>query len=278
MSNIQIALDTINNSGLSLEDLEKFFTIHKGKMVYLPLNIPTTDHHHIVFKQECIKHFCNNLSMIRGWYIKGWCSSHQVIDFHKANDLWFIFDILKNNPERFLTLITAAGISIPLYNGNLDLATINVFIRKLTFSRLIGLYAASFDKRLLANSMNDKVFVDQGGNRLLIKQQNGLVRISERGLQEKIVNPRDSRLGQAPVLDNEGKYTNMLYYEEISKNVKPGFFTAPINRVPNTTPEELATYMVCLDYMDHMHSQRIQAIKSYGILKQHAPDILANLT
>lgn len=66
MTNTQIALDTIVNSGISLEDLKKFFTMHNGNIVYLPLNtLPIYDHHHIVFKQECIKHFCNNMSIIR---------------------------------------------------------------------------------------------------------------------------------------------------------------------------------------------------------------------
>jgi hypothetical protein len=125
--------------------------------------------------------------------------------------------------------------------------------------------------------MNDRVFLDRNGDRLLIKQPNGLFQFSERGMQEKITNARDPRLIEAPVLDEQGKYLNVLHYEEINKNVMPGFFTSPINRVPKTTPEELATYMVCLDYMDHMHNQRIQAIKSYDILKQHAPDILENL-
>lgn len=136
---------------------------------------------------------------------------------------------------------------------------------------------SSFDNSLLSNKMNDRVFLDRNGDRLLIKQPNGLFQFSERGMQEKITNARDPRLIEAPVLDEQGKYLNILHYEEINKNVMPGFFTSPINRVPKTTPEELATYMVCLDYMDHMHNQRIQAIKSYDILKQHAPDILENL-
>ena len=242
-----------------------------GKLVYLPQNTPIYNYD-FFFKQECLRYFGNFVQIS----VRSWCGGLQVLDYNKAKDLWYIFNVLTNDPARFVTLITTAGISVPLYSI-LDPNSILGFVWKLTFARLLRLYASSFDKSLLSHKWNDRLFLDRNGDRLLIKQPNGLFEFSPKGIQEKITNPRDPRFLEAPLLDDNGKYLNILHYEEINKNVAPGFFTSPMNRFPETTPEELATYMVCLDYMDHMHSQRLQAIKSYGILKQHAPDILENL-
>ena len=114
---------------------------------------------------------------------RSWCSVIQIIDFNKTNDLWYIFNVLKSDPARFVTLITTVGISVPMYN-NLDASTISGFIKKLTFSRLIRLYVNSYDKRLLSDNVNDRVFIDRNGDRLLIKQPNGLYQFSPKGIQE----------------------------------------------------------------------------------------------
>jgi hypothetical protein len=81
-------------------------------MVYLPQNFPMLNHH-FLFKQECIKHFGSFMEISA----RSWCSGLQIIDFNKANDLWHIFNVLKNDPVRFVTIITTAGISVPLYSN-----------------------------------------------------------------------------------------------------------------------------------------------------------------
>lgn len=201
-------IDTINNLGSNLKNIpdyickditDKFF-VYKSDIVDLTNKQVKRLEYEKFFNQECI-------NMFKDWKRNCITDRKNVGDLHKARDLYIS-----------MTHVNNLGLD-------------------LEFKKLVKIYAASFDKKLLLSAFNENTFLVE--NEKIYFGEHNTYKFSQENI---ITSSRDARFGRVVGITSE----DVISYTKNDK-IKLGFSVKPkledILLTPKTTPQELATYM-----------------------------------
>lgn len=239
----QNLIEIINKLGPKLKDIPNYickdisdnFFAYKSDVVDLKNKQVKRLEYEKKFNEICINTF-------KDWKRNCITDRKNVADLHKARDLLFS--------------MTNANIS------NLG--------SELEFKKLVKIYAASYDKKLLLSAFNEKTFLLE--NQKIYFGEHNTYKFSEENI---ITSSRDAKFGRVVGMTSE----DVISYT-IDGKIKLGFSVKPkiedILKTPNTTPQELASYMRCLDYMDVQHTQRLNKLDDYNYINKHLPCLFEN--
>lgn len=230
----QNLIEIINKLGPNLKDIPNYICkdisdifAYKSDVVDLHNKQVKRLEYEKKFSEICINTF-------KDWKRNCITDRKNVADLHKARDLLF---------------------SMTNYN-NLGL--------DLEFKKLVKIYAASYDNKLLLSAFNEKTFLE---NQKIYFGEHNTYKFAEENI---ITSSRDARFGTVVGITSE----DVISYTKDGK-IKLGFSVKPkiedILKTPKTTPQELATYMRCLDYMDAQHTQRLNKLDDYNYINKHLP-------
>lgn len=274
------AATLITNSGFDLQNLPDF--VNKSfNYFYCPLNKETLENlgyvylpYHDLFDTIC-----------KAQYIGSWntciTSKIQVLDLYKAKDLWYIFQLLKNSPSEFIQVCISLNITRPNL-GNFNPENLRIFCQDLDFGKLIKLYGASFNDKLLFSIENETQFVAKNldlarldGKDMYI-DENNIYQFTENSTN-KITSHMDQAFTKEAKVNDKGLLLDTISHNIGSKPEKGFKVVSKLNGIitaKGTMPYECQSYISCLDYMQHKHEDRLNVVKAYNLINEQAPDLL----